>query len=90
MRCRPVPVPRNDDAEATDWTLELIVLVAPAPPPLRLRLLVPWAMEIAAAMLNTSMIEVSEAKKSRLEKMPSRLIPLPVVSNWMSPRSAPA
>jgi hypothetical protein len=44
-------VPRKDEAEATDWTLELIVLVAPAPPPLRLRLELPEATEMAAAML---------------------------------------
>ena len=53
MRWRPVPMPRRVAALATACRLELIVLVEAAPPPLRLRLLVPWAMEIATARLNT-------------------------------------
>ena len=85
-----MPVPRRVAALATAWRLELIVLVAPAPPPLRLRLLVPWAMEMAAATLNTWIIEVSEARTSRLERMPPRLMPLPVVSSSMPARSTPA
>ena len=72
------------------WGLELTVLVAPAPPPLRLRLVVPEAMEMAAATLTASIFAVSAARISRLVATSSRTMPLPVVVSFPATRLTPA